>query len=181
MRPHHFHHRLRQALAGIVIYAMLAQAGWSGAPCCCHDQQGPGATDSCASDRLVSACCVDEPSTESCGSSCSHACTSDQETAPTILPSQHHLVPHRCCRDYCQPVSSGGKESCTCEIEPTSLAIVSPTRVNTSTSFFVYWLDSTVDVRKSIFPYDLHRNDASPLSVKSPGRAQSILFERWLI
>lgn len=175
---------MRQAVAGIVICVMLVQPGWTDSPCCCHDQLSPVPAGSLDSARSGSTCSQDEIAAGSCGSSCCYQSNASRRTGATavaILSSSHDSIPHRCCRDYCQPVSSGGEESCSCEIEPSSLAIVSSARVETSPIAFLYWLDSSIDVDRSKCLSVVRRDDASLRGVKSPGRVHSVFFERWLI
>ena len=181
MQTHHFHDRARRTLAGIVIFAMLAQPTWADTSCCCHDHYNPDLTKTPEGNYSDSACSVVGKSTEACQSSCCHRGRKTDPTALAVLPSQHDQSPHRCCRDYCQPVSAGGEESCTCEIEPSSLAILNSSRVDALPIVLVYWLDSIIDHRGPSWASDLSRAYPSPLNVKSPGRVRSVLFDRWLI
>lgn len=184
MRSSQLHHRLRQTIVGLVMCAMLAQSGWNEVPCCCHDQHDAvrsSSIDPCASqDECVEA----GNSKASCTDSCCHVGSDNRQTEPTIsgvLSESHRSAPHRCCRDYCQPVSSGGDESCTCEFETSTLAILTSSRGDVTPVFVVARLEASVDSSRLKLPRVRTRPGECLTDVRSPGRVQSILFDRWLI
>lgn len=188
MRPRQFPYRLRPTIVGLLMFAMLTQMGWSDVPCCCHDRHDAVlvSVDRSVDRKDARVECVEAGNSNvSCEDSCCHSGVAVQHGQPknlVLLAESHRTLPHRCCRDYCQPVSTGGEESCTCELETSTLAILSPPRADVSPPVVpVAWLEVCFDLSRSKLPRVCTRPGESLAYVRSPGRVQSVLFDRWLI